>query len=376
MKFPKTSDRLFISYGLAVVAVAVALLVREILGVVLGPYDFMWILPLASVYVASVFGGEGPGLLSIGLVLVGIHFIHVLPTHFPDVPRTESIVLQTLFVSISLAVWYLASARGRAVAIASSAATERERTIIQLEELLSMVSHDMRTPLNSMNLILYSLEKITEGGDARFQRPLATAHQQVARILNLVNRLLEPMKTEGFFEQPRLEDFDLGGLVKEVVESAAPEIQAANCLLELDIEAVKGRWDKFRVERVLTNLVSNAIKHAPGTTIIIRLQAKPGIARLSVQDHGPGIAEEDREMIFRRFVTAGSPQAKRESLGLGLYIARRIVEAHDGQIVVESEIGRGATFIVTLPIRTMTARLSSPSHGPARLSPSEALEPG
>jgi signal transduction histidine kinase len=85
---------------------------------------------------------------------------------------------------------------------------------------------------------------------------------------------------------------------------------------------------------------------------------------------------EDREMIFRRSVTARSWQVKRESLGLGLYIARRIVEAHGGQIVADGEIGRGATSIVTLPIGTITARLPQSAQNRAEIPPSEALEPG
>jgi signal transduction histidine kinase len=85
----------------------------------------------------------------------------------------------------------------------------------------------------------------------------------------------------------------------------------------------------------------------------------PGLARLTVQDSGPGIALGAQEMIFRRFVTAHSSDGKRDSLGLGLYIARRVVEAHQGQIEIKSEVGKGATFIVTLPIRTATRNLAA-----------------
>jgi len=302
-------------------------------------------------------------LLSIGLLLIGVNFIRLLPTHFPAALPLERIVLSGLFLLLSLAIWYLATARRNAIERASRAAAERERTITQLEELLSMVSHDMRTPLGGVNLSLYALDKIAEGGDTRFQRPLASAHRQIARILRLVDRLLEPMRMEGSSEELQLETFDLSALVKEVVDGMAPQLEEANCSLELHLEPVSGSWDRFRLERVLTNLLSNAVQHAGGTTIIVRLQAEPGIARLSVQDHGPGIAPEESETIFKRFERARSANVKRESLGLGLYIARRIVEAHEGTIVVQSEVGKGATFFVTLPIKTVTQ-----SESPAKLS--------
>jgi hypothetical protein len=95
----------------AIGAVVSGLLVREILEVVVAPHVFTRILPLAGVYVASVLGGERSGLLSIGLVLIGVDFVHPSANHFPKIPVTESILLQGLFVLLLLAVWYLASAR-------------------------------------------------------------------------------------------------------------------------------------------------------------------------------------------------------------------------------------------------------------------------
>lgn len=373
MKFPGTNSSPLISYGFAIVVTAGLLLIRELLGNLV-THDFMWILPLSGVYIVSVFGGTGPGLLSIGLFLLGIDSIHLLPTHFPRVRPAESIVLHGLFLLLSLAIWFLATTRRSAIERASRAAAEREQTIMQLEELLSMVSHDMRTPLSGVRLSLYALDKIAEGGDARFKRPLASAHRQVARILGLVERLLEPMRMEGSSERLQLEVFDLAALVKEVAEGMAPQMEDADCSLSLDLEPVKGCWDRFRLERVLTNLLSNAARYARGTTIAIRLQAEPGVARLSVQDHGPGIAAEDREVIFRRFERAGASGARREGLGLGLYIARRIVEAHGGTIVVDSEVGKGATFIVTLPIKVQHPFPAQPV--PVERQPLEAVKVG
>src|SRR5262249_22491651 len=93
-------------------------------------------------------------------------------------------------------------------------------------------------------------------------------------------------------------------------------------------------------------------------TIRIQLEARSDVARLTVRDNGPGIAAEDREAIFGRFETAKSDKQRRETLGLGLYIARRIVESHGGQLTLESEVGKGANFIVILPIITGSPGIS------------------
>jgi signal transduction histidine kinase len=355
MKLPETKSWVA-PYGIALLAVVCALVAREILGVTLVRNDFLWILPLAGVYAASVFGGKGPGLLSIVLMLAGVDFAHGFVHRFREIPLKENITLQGLFLILALAIWYLASARRAAIARASQEAAERERTINQLEELLSMVSHDMRSPLNSIKLSLYALKSFADESEPRVRRPLAIANQQIERILSLVNRLLEPMKMEGGNHQLELADFDLATLVKASADAMAPEIQEAGCQMQLDLESVRGRWDGFRLERVIINLISNAIKYAPGTTIQIKLESLSDVIRLSVQDHGPGIAGEDREMIFRRFETANSEKSKRQTLGLGLYIARRMVEAHGGQLMVESEPGKGATFIVILPVITGSPR--------------------
>ena len=366
MKLSEATKSRPASYGAAVGAVVGALAARQILGLTVVRNDFLWILPLAGVYAASVFGGKGPGLLSIGLMLIGVDLARGLSPSFPVVSFKESLVLQVLFLLLALGIWSLASARRAAIENASREAAERKRTINQLEELLSMVSHDMRSPLNSIKLCLYAIKGFAEESEPKVRRPLAIANQQIERILSLVNRLLEPMKMESRGHELQLADFDLAALVKASTEAIAPEIEQAGCHVELDLESVTGRWDRFRLERVLINLLSNAIKYAPRSTIRIRLHGNSDVARLTVQDDGPGIAARDREVIFRRFETATPGGGKRETLGLGLYIARRIVESHGGQLTVESEVGKGATFTAVLPIITdgqhaaITGRNSEP----------------
>jgi len=143
----------------------------------------------------------------------------------------------------------------------------------------------------------------------------------------------------------------LCALVKEVVERVRPQIQQARCeILIADCQPIIGQWDRYRIEQVFINLLSNALKYGPGRPIRIDLKVENSKVHLTVQDQGEGIAKVDQARIFQQFERAVSGTSKITGLGLGLYIVRRIVEAHDGSIDVESELGHGATFTVTLPI--------------------------
>jgi len=111
---------------------------------------------------------------------------------------------------------------------------------------------------------------------------------------------------------------------------------------------VQGQWDRMRLERVATNLLSNALKFGRGAPVQVSLSAAGGVARLGVRDAGPGIPAEAQERIFRRFERVKGERAQ-AGFGLGLYIVRELVEAHGGRIHVESSPGEGAHFTVELP---------------------------
>ena len=169
------------------------------------------------------------------------------------------------------------------------------------------------------------------------------------RLQRLTNELLDVTR----IEHGRLDlapvPVELGALAREAAEELRLELAAAGCPLQIDADQpVAGVWDPSRLQQVITNLLSNALKFGAGRPIEIRVTAAGEVAKLSVRDHGFGVEPGRQAFIFDRFERA-VPTKHYGGLGLGLYIARRIAQAHGGDLGVESEPGHGATFTLTIP---------------------------
>ncbi len=135
-------------------------------------------------------------------------------------------------------------------------------------------------------------------------------------------------------------------MVTDLVERLSPLLG----IIELTkIEEINGNWDRFRIEQVLTNLLTNASKYGEGKPIEVSLIRVDDLARISIKDYGRGIAIGDQEKIFQRFERIINEDSIK-GLGIGLFIAKEIVQMHKGSLVVQSELGRGAEFIVTIPL--------------------------
>ena len=138
--------------------------------------------------------------------------------------------------------------------------------------------------------------------------------------------------------------------MRGLVENFAPQVEAAQSSLSLQAEQpLEGNWDEFRIEQVVSNLLTNALRYGAKSPIEVRVYAQDGEARVEVRDHGIGISEDNQKRIFQQFerVSANHVAA---GLGLGLFISEQIVTAHGGAISVESRIGEGALFRVSLPL--------------------------
>jgi two-component system OmpR family sensor kinase len=221
------------------------------------------------------------------------------------------------------------------------------------DDFLSIAGHELRTPLTALQLQLQGLVR-----NARKPSPppvadlvdrLEKASGHVARLERLINELLDVSRiTTGRMGMHR-EEIDLAALAREVIERFADDSERAHAPVALSAPApVVGHWDRLRIDQVLTNLVANAIKYGAGQAIDVEVAREDGRAVVRVRDHGIGIGPAAQERIFGRFERAVS-ERHFGGLGLGLWIARQIVEAHGGAITVRSTPGRETLFTVELP---------------------------
>lgn len=179
---------------------------------------------------------------------------------------------------------------------------------------------------------------------------IESVDRSLSRLGRLINDLLDVSRLRVGRLQIDREDVDLAALTRDVVDRHAAEISRARCAVAVHApEPVVGRWDRPRLDQIITNLVSNAIKYGQGGPVEISVSREGFEGRLSVRDHGIGIDTGEQARIFERFERAVSSR-NYGGLGLGLWIVRQLVEAHGGRIFVESRQGEGALFAVVLPL--------------------------
>ena len=236
------------------------------------------------------------------------------------------------------------------------AGQERERLVSELEEavhlrddFLSVASHELRTPVTALSL------KLSRLGDAATEaerlRQLEAATRVTRRLGTLVNDLLDVTRVRVGQLVLAYEEVDLCSVVRETVGRSEEQATRVGSVIALELPgAVVGSWDPRRLEQIVDNLVSNAIKYGAGRPIQVAVEADGAAARLSVTDGGIGISAEEQARIFERFRRATSSKSY-SGLGLGLWITREIVNAFGGEIRVDSEPGRGSRFLVELPLR-------------------------
>ncbi|XYH93492.1 ATP-binding protein [Sorangium sp. So ce1128] len=232
-----------------------------------------------------------------------------------------------------------------------------EEAIHLRDEFLLIASHELRTPVTTLQLSIQSLgQKLSRGMDIeRVRSAVALSGRQIKRLANLVDMLLDVSQIQAGTLELNRAPVALRELVAEVVTHFGDQLAQSGSTLAMRAEQpVTGWWDRYRLEQVVTNLLTNAIKFGERAPIEIRVTAEGGVARLSVTDHGIGIPAEVRTQLFERF-RRGVSSRNYGGLGLGLYITRTIVEAHGGRIHLSSEVGLGSTFCVELPLSTQGA---------------------
>jgi K+-sensing histidine kinase KdpD len=246
-----------------------------------------------------------------------------------------------------------------ALAIRNARLYERERQQVarlrSLEELqrgfISAVSHELRTPLTCIktSVDLLSLESDPAEDEAELVR---TIRHHVDRLEAFVADLLEITKLEAGQVTLSRQPTDLCSLVSEAVEILQPLSDRRKQTIFLQLPEAEQRvpLDRRRIEQAVTNILSNAIQYTPrGGQIQIQVSDTTSGMQVCIADNGPGISDEDQAHIFEKFYVGNNHQGSSTGLGLGLYIARQMIELHDGRIWVESQIGEGSTFCFQVP---------------------------
>jgi len=245
------------------------------------------------------------------------------------------------------------------------------------DDFIAVAAHELKNPLTAFRLQVETLSRVVERSGpevslTRIERGVSAMQRSAGRFVELVNRLLDVSRLSAGELRLDVKELDLSQVVAECLERMRVEVERAGSTVELRAEPSVGQWDRLRVESVVTNLLSNAVKYGLGRPIEISVQEVSGNIRLSVRDHGIGIPLEDQARIFGRYERAVSAGAY-DGLGIGLWLTRAIVEAHDGTIQVESRPGEGTTFVVQLP-RMARARPDAPRRRPYRGGSSSPFE--
>ncbi|AFE08174.1 sensory box histidine kinase [Corallococcus coralloides DSM 2259] len=249
-------------------------------------------------------------------------------------------------------------ARRAAMALDNARLYQQAQLAIGLrDEFLSIASHELKTPVTSLQLSVQGLTRLARAGALGITRVDAVTHslevieRQAKRMAKLVNTLLDVSRIQAGKLELEFEEVDLAALVRDVAARFAPELATSGTRLQVHADtAMPGVWDRSRLDQIVTNLLSNAIKYGEGRPIEVRVEGDAVMARLEVRDQGIGIPAERHARIFRAFERAVSSRHY-GGLGLGLHIVNQLVERLGGSVRVESEAGQGATFTVELPRR-------------------------
>ncbi len=319
---------------------------------------------------ALLVAGESlPKWASIRLVAVGKVFpsdqgsgeiMETLPVKFGEGLRLELIAARPDLIEASArrqGRWTL-GLLGCAVLVSGSAlgmmhhSIRRERRLSEMKsQFVASVSHELRAPVASIRLMADALEeeKVDPETAREFHRLIA---REGARLSTLVANVLDHARIEQGRKVWNMEPCDLAALTNETLRVMEPLANEKEIILEADLSAAEAVVDAGAIQQALVNLLDNAIKFSPrGTTVRTSLTMNGNHWCLAVRDQGPGISKEEHHRIFERFYRPGD-ELRRESqgTGIGLSLVKSIVEAHGGQVLLESSLGKGSVFTLTGPI--------------------------
>ena len=244
---------------------------------------------------------------------------------------------------------------------------ELQRSLRMRDEFMSLVAHELRTPLNTLfletqmrtlhlkrgNLQAFNAEQM----GAMIKRD----ERQIKAMIRLIDDMLDVSRMKNGTLSVRPAPVELMGMLERVVSDLSLQAAASGCAITLKPHGpVSGHWDEFRIEQVIVNLLTNALRYGGGCNVEVSVHVDGGCARIDVADKGKGISPEDIERIFQPF-ERGTRNGEPKGLGLGLYISRQLAVAHGGELTVTSTPGQGSTFSLLLPCNEVVSCVEIPA---------------
>ncbi|MFN3770609.1 MAG: ATP-binding protein [Ectopseudomonas guguanensis] len=235
---------------------------------------------------------------------------------------------------------------------------ELQKAVQMRDVFMSIASHELRTPLNGLILDVQLRRLRLEQGrmDAfsadKLHEMITRDERQIRSLSRLIDDMLDVSRIRTGKLSVRPEPGDLGVLAGNVVESLAAQFTSTGSHVDLQVDGpAPVMMDEFRIEQVLANLLTNALRYGDGKPVSVRVRAEGEKVRAEVRDQGIGISEADQRRVFEQFERVSSADAP-QGLGLGLFISEQIVQAHGGRIELSSRLGEGSCFSVVLPRRS------------------------
>lgn len=321
----------------------------------------------------ALLWGVGPALLAIAAGCISLDYFYIKPQGTISFDDLQKITQLAPFIISGLIIALITAQRERArlQAMATeqelqSYAEELEATNRQLQDanqakdrFLSIASHELKTPVTTIRgQAQLMLKRITKHKDTNSEMEsvgiaLEKINDQTGRLTTLIDELLDVSSMRNGKATLHKRLYDLGSLSRDVAEDQRL-LTSRQIILDLPQEPIKMQIDGDRMSQVLINLISNAVKYSPDLAPVeVKLKTEQNVALLSVKDHGKGIAKDQLDHIFETFYrTPDAQSSSKRGLGLGLSIAKDIVERHNGRIWCESAIGHGSTFFVELPLES------------------------
>jgi signal transduction histidine kinase len=241
---------------------------------------------------------------------------------------------------------------------------ELQRSLRMRDDFMSLVAHELRTPLNTLYLEsqmrIFQLQRgnVEALGPDQLPAMIARDQRQIQSMIRLIDDMLDVSRIRSGSLSIRPADIELMGLLKGVVADLALQASGSGSTITLHPHPpVHGCWDEFRIEQVIINLLTNALRYGAGQPVDIVVEAGGAQVRTDVIDAGMGIPEADQQRIFEPF-ERGSGSGEVKGLGLGLAISRQLAAAHGGRLEVSSDGRNGSVFSLVLPL---AARVAQPN---------------